>query len=246
MDLDVGQQVPEERSKRWVGVWLCLWACALTTFCLGQEGAGEEIWFDIGKYYPVGKDTALGGDTGVRGFFFEEGSRVLFVRPSLRYRPTGNLSLYGGLGLFYAFREGPFDANEIRPWGGISLRWPTFRTVHIENYFRAEGRFLGSEQIDEVLSVLRLRHKLGTVLPLGNKQPGGVGFYLPVSFEVLFAAGGDIPARFINQTRLAVGLGYQINPCWRIELNYNNVRLRTDAGDDLATAIHLFRIQIKG
>jgi hypothetical protein len=211
-----------------------------------EETPRKEIWFDIAKYYPLNSNLAIGGDTGLRGFVFEAGSNSLYVRPSLRFRTGDYLSFYGGVGLFYVFREGPFDANEIRPWGGVSLRWPTFRDVSIENYFRAEGRYLRSEEIDQVLSVLRLRHKLSTVLPLGNKQPGGAGLYLPVSAEVFFTAAGDTPARFINQTRFAVGVGYRLNPCWRIEFTYNSVRLRTDASDNFTTQIHLVRIQIKG
>jgi hypothetical protein len=81
---------------------------------------------------------------------------------------------------------------------------------------------------------------------LANKDPQGPGFYLPVSYEVFFRAAGDIPARFINQARFTVGIGYQFNPSWRMELHYYNVQFREDAGSSFATTAHLFRIQIKG
>jgi hypothetical protein len=83
------------------------------------------------------------------------------------------------------------------------------------------------------------------VLPLADKKPLGPGFYLPFSVEAFFRAGGDIPARFINQTRLAIGIGYQFSSGWKLETSYNWVSFRQDVGEGFATTAHLIRIQIK-
>jgi hypothetical protein len=248
--------MPELKKKQTSGrvsliqSWLLLFLVCFIfpLFCSAQdpEPSLAEVWFDISKYFPVSNSLSLGGDTGVRGFVFEEEFTVVYIRPSFQYLLRDSLSLHGGVGVFYAFQEGPVNLGEIRPWGGVKLRWPTFKSIYLENYFRADGRFLRTQEIDEYLSVLRLRHRIGTVLPIADKKPGGEGFYLPVSFEVFFRGAGDIPARFINQTRFTVGLGYQLNSGWRLETSYNWIQFRPDAGDEFATIAHMFRIQIKG
>jgi hypothetical protein len=207
------------------------------------------VWFDVSKYFRASGSLRLGGDSGVRGFVFEEEFVAVYVRPSFEYLWNDAVRLYGGVGLFHAFQDGPSDITEIRPWGGFSLRWPAFRSVYLENYFRAEGRFFRTRKIEEIeqaLSSLRLRHRIGTVLPIAGKKPAGKGFYIPLSFEVFFRAAGDIPARFIDQTRFWIGIGYQLGSGWKLETSYSWIQLRNDTQEGFASTTHLIRIQIKG
>jgi len=230
---------------------LCLLSLILLTsalHCAAQSSGSNlgEVWFDASKYFPINNSLSLGGDAGIRGFVTEEDYAAIYIRPSFDYRFSDQVSLHGGVGMFYAFQDGPFDVGEVRPWGGVKLRWPAFRSIYLENYSRAEGRFLLVRETDERFSVLRLRHRIGTVLPIGDMTPGGKGFYLPVSFEVFFPAAGDNVARFINQTRFTVGIGYQLTSGWRLEISYNWIQFKTDARDEFVTTAHMIRIQIKG
>jgi hypothetical protein len=230
----------------WCLLSLVLLAIPLDCGAQDTDSNLAEVWFDLTKYFPVNNALSLGGDTGIRGLISEEDFTAIYIRPSLEYRYSEKLSLHGGVGLFHAFQDGLSDVNEIRPWGGIKLRWPAFRSIYLENYFRAEGRFLRPQEIDQFLSVLRLRHCFGTVLPLGEMKPQGKGFYAPVSFEVFFRGAGDIPARFINQTRFTVGIGYRLISGWRLQTSYNWIQLRSVARSEFETTAHMIRIQIKG
>jgi len=230
----------------WCFILLSLWNFST---CLAQEdeSADKQVWVDLTKYYPLDKRVQLGGDTGLRGFFaFDDEWTAFFIRPSMTYVARGNLSFHGGVGLFYAFQDGHNDAWEVRPWAGVRLSWPRIGPLPVEHYFRAEERFIRIESRPDFQSVLRLRYRFGTNVPLSPDNGQVSRFYVPLSYEFFMNAGGDVPARFVNNTRFVLGLGCRVTPKWRIELNYTLISFRGSTRDSFYTAAHVFRIQIRG
>jgi hypothetical protein len=220
-------------------VWIAVAMVALST----HVDAESQLWFDVSKLFPVRNDLSLGGDTGIRGMILND-FFLAYVRPTAAVEVHDRVSILGGVGLSYLFEDGPRDLIEIRPWGGVLARWPDFGQFGLRHYVRVEQRFLRIQnEVD--LSVLRLRYRLGSVIPLPLGWRGR-GIYVPVAVELFLNAAGDEIVRFINQSRFVAGVGYRMNDSWRIELNYTGIFIKIDATEGFQNPIHVFRIQIKG
>jgi len=215
--------------------------------CLAQGSASEQIWFDVTDYFRINQGFSIGGDAGIRGMVFsDEEWMALYIRPSVSYRASRDLEFSGGLGLFQAFRPGPEDALEVRPWGGVRYMWPRSPKMTLEHYFRAEGRNVRLGQNQDFRSALRLRYRIATYLPITSEKSTGRGIYLPLQYEWFMDAAGDVPARFINQNRFVAGFGYRLSSKWRFELQYTLVLFRESARDGFEPFAHVFRFRVLG
>lgn len=224
---------------------LLFWMLTGSLFAQSNVEGETQFWFDVTKFFPLADELGLGGDAGIRGFVLDGDWTVVYVRPTLKFDPLNTFSLRGGVGVFYAFQDGPKDIVEVRPWAGTLVRWPRIKKLRLQHRFRADLRFRKRQQLDFYTSVLRLRYRIGTTVPIGA-QAGPKTFYIPISFELLMDSAGDLNARFINASRFVAGLGYRISDHWRIELNYTRILVRLDASDPLRSRFHVLRIQIKG
>ena len=230
-----------KRALLWVFVGLRVFQ-----YGFAQDTKKKQLWLDVTNHFAVNEQFRIGGDAGIRGFVFDEEWTVLYLRPSINYALNDRLTLHGGVGLFTAFVAEAGDTFEIRPRGGVRLRWPKIGKVLLEHYVRGEERYIRREEQGDFRSFSRLRYRVGAYFPISGASLEEKGLYLPLLYEFFWVAGGDIPAMFMNHNRLVVGLGYRINSKWRIELQYTQMLFREGVGTGLVPTAHVFRIRVKG
>ena len=155
------------------------------------------------------------------------------VYPSLRYLANATVDLRGGVGFIYTGQVPATNTFEIRPYQGTRLIWPRLKRLEFYHPIRLEERFLF--QTGAKLSAsLRLRYKLGTVIPIGDVIEHITGYNrtsIPVSIE-LFFDGGGIQEQFGSRLRISAGFAYVFSATWSTDINLIVQESRsTDTGD---------------
>ncbi len=139
--------------------------------------------------------------------------------PSIRYLATRAIDVRGGLGLYYTLQDGP-DQTELRPYQGAKLIWPTLRKFELSHLARLEERLVFQPGADPDFG-LRIRYRVGTVLPLGSLIERVTGYNrisIPLSLE-LFIDPADVEERFASTVQLLAGLAYIIDRDWSVDLS---------------------------
>ena len=166
-----------------------------------------------------------------------------YVKPSVRYRTAPFLMLHGGVGLFYNFLPGD-DLPELRPFIGVRLLGPEFGGGFVvSNYLRVELRAFYIKSTASWDAGLRGRWQLQVTSPrfnIGSAEE----FYALASVEPFFDLDGSIPAGFGDRFRVNIGLGKQLTPSLRGELNYMFHKVRVpDQGGVLEVDDHVVRLR---
>ena len=106
-------------------VWLTLLALFIPGAAAAQSREFSELhtWSDLATIYDFSDRFRYDGDYGLRGVISDPEWTLLYVRPSVRYRPRDWVTLHGGAGLFYNFLDGD-DLPGLRPWLGASVAPP--------------------------------------------------------------------------------------------------------------------------
>ena len=142
------------------------------------------------------------------------------VLPSLRYLASATLDLRGGLGVIYTGQEDATNTLELRPYQGTRLTWPRLKRFHFYHLIRLEERFVFQTGENPSAS-LRLRYKLGTVIPIGNVIEHITGYNrtsIPVSIELFFDV-GDVEEQFASRLRISAGFAYIFSAAWSADIN---------------------------
>jgi hypothetical protein len=92
---------------------------------------------------------------------------------------------------------------------------------------------------------LRFRYRLGFTWPLNRYtvEPGAV--YIPFSFESFASVGSDTRDPFSDHERITVGIGYVINPRWRLEMRYSREYRRDLPGEMFDANGDILDIRVK-
>ena len=199
-------------------------------------------WTDVATIYNFSDQFRYDGDYGLRGLLTDKNWTLLYLRPSVRYRAKPWMTLHGGAALFYNFFPEE-DLPELRPWVGARFVGPRPGGFTISNYLRLELRAFYLKGKSEWDAGLRFRWQLQVVSPrfrIGSLEE----FYGLASIEPFIDGSSGIEGTFGDRFRYNMGIGKQVTPGLRIDLNYLFHRVRvTDAGGDLTLDDHVIRLR---
>ena len=167
------------------------------------------------------------------------------VYPSLRYVANATVDLRGGLGLIYTGQEPETNTLEVRPYQGTRLTWPRLKRFDFYHVIRLEERFLFQSGAKPSVS-LRLRYKLGTVIPIGDVIEHITGYNrtsIPVSIE-LFFDGGDLQEQYASKLRISAGFAY-IFGAWSTDINLIVQESKNTETGDFTTSDIIFQVDLR-
>jgi len=229
------------------------WALAAILLAPALARAGDtttQIWTDYHLHYYRSENVEYYGDAGAR--FLSENSNWLkvYARPTLRFHNFHDfrrVDLHLGIGVFYTYQKNSPDVVEIRPWQGIRLQWPDLGLVTLTNYFRVEERFSSEAGQHDYSAALRLRYRLGTMVPIKRAihRHEFDPVYMPVSAEVFYDFGDQIDRFFRDEARFSAGLGYVWSNRWVFEFDFTYELSSSGETSDLSTDTCIFRLQVK-
>ena len=212
-------------------VWLALLALFIPGEAAAQSREFSELhtWTDLATIYDFSDRFRYDGDYGLRGLISDPEWTLLYVRPSVRYRPRAWVSLHGGVGLFYNFLDGD-DLPELRPWLGVRFVGPTPGGFTFSNYLRLEMRAFYLKSEGEWDVGLRGRWQLQVTSPafrIGSWND----FDALASIEPFLDL--DSPTKEVlgDQFRVNLGIRKWLTPALRLGLNYLFHNVRVADGD---------------
>lgn len=167
------------------------------------DGLSTQLWLDYNPSWAIGAKTDFFGDLGARTALELSDFWRFVVRPSVRYHPSRSVTVAGGLGSFYTRNDVIADRWEIRPWQGVTVRWPR-RRVSLEHYLRLEQLFDFNTRTGESRNSVRGRYRLLAFMDVGARRPGRF-WRLMGSVEGFLTLGGD-QGQSREQFRLTAGL----------------------------------------
>jgi len=234
------------RRKRLALVLLLLGAAA--TFAsppaAAQTPEFEEFhtWTDLATIGNFSGRFRYDVDYGFRGALTDSDWTLLYLRPSVRYRPRDWVAFHGGAALFYNFFPGD-DLPELRPWVGVRFKGPRPGGWLFTNYFRLELRAFYLKSRSEWETGLRGRWQVQVTSPrfrIGSAEE----FYGLFSVEPFFEIGSSVSGSFGDRYRINLGLGKQVKDGLRIDLNYLFHKIRIpDTGGNLDLDDHVLRLR---
>lgn len=147
-----------------------------------------------------------------------------------------------GVGFYYTDQLYSRDRFELRFMQGTSFYFKTGQHSSIKNFIRIEERFQRSMGDGEWSDGYRFRYKLSSAIPLGELLfDFSKGLYMPVSLEAFVNL--QKTDRFNDVIRLSFGLGYKINPRWKVEADLVYKRTQ-DQGFNINSDNFLFRLRV--
>ena len=169
-----------------------------------QDDVSPQLWADFNPSWRRSPKFEVYSDIGVRK---EIGSSTALwrfvVRPSVRYSPSRDVRISGGIGNFLTVNDVIANRYEFRPWQGVSLTWPRSPLV-FEHFVRLEEIFDFNTRTWESLNSLRGRYRLRGSY---DWAPGGPGRYWRImgSIEGFLTLVGE-SGQSRELVRLTVGL----------------------------------------
>ncbi len=207
-----------------------------------------QLWLDLHLSLIANDKLDYFGDAGFRTFFNDRISERIYVRPSVRYHYRENITLLGGVGLFYSILHSESNNMEIRPWQGISVDWPSFkripalqRRLRVNHLVRLEQQIIFSSEETDFNP--RARYKLSANLNL-CKECGTRYWYIPTYLEFFFPFQNEVGGFFTNRNRLGTGIAYVQSRDWHYVFMANRFRSRSSKEEDFKISDYVFRISI--
>ena len=217
----------------------------LPSLARSADDTDVQLWADYDGYFYFRPNWEFYGDAGFRTVLETIEWQKIYARPSLRYHVKDHpLEGRGGFGVFYTHNDTTSNQLELRPWGGLLVKWPKISSLTISNYFRLEGRFIWNTDDWSQSETLRFRYRVGTKITQ-NLDVVEKYFYIPVSAEWFANVGPDVAEVYSGRFRGSVGLGYIFNNIWVGEFHFTVQSSRSGSDQTFETNDYIFRFQIK-
>jgi hypothetical protein len=138
-------------------------------FSQTKNDVSKEIWIDFTPSYYFNPGFQLLGEIGFWHNFKENGWTKLAFKPYIRTWLGSKFNLFLGIGNYYAHIQNYDDRLEIRPFQGISTKWPKWE-IPIYHYLRLEERFDFNTKTWKSDNSLRLRYSLSGTYKFNKQQ----------------------------------------------------------------------------
>ncbi|WP_176112987.1 DUF2490 domain-containing protein [Sediminibacterium ginsengisoli] len=145
------------------------------------------------------------GEAQLRSQQFFNGFSYYEYKGGIGYNIQKNLTVLVGVGNYHTYTPfgnftDPELANEVRTWEQLTITNNISR-LKLEHRYRIEQRFIGSSFHS------RFRYRMNGILPINHKVLQPKTWYAGASAEVFILD----KAPHFEQSRLFLGLGYQLN-----------------------------------
>ena len=206
-------------------------------FSQSENNFSKQIWIDLNPSYYFNPGLQLFGDIGVRKEVENNGWMRFVIRPSLRTWLGSKFNFYTGVGSFYTFNKLITNRWEIRPFQGISTRWPDWE-IPIHHYFRIEERFDFNTETWKAQSSIRVRYRLSASYKWDAVQYDRF-WQATFSIEPFFTLVGN-QGQFQEQVRVTAGLNrsFAYDSRIRFEITWQQEQLFFKP-EDLVSNIYL-------
>ncbi|WP_273275155.1 DUF2490 domain-containing protein [Maribacter polysiphoniae] len=154
-----------------------------------------------------------------------------FYKIGLGYRVTPNISVGAGYVHHYSETRTNISVSENRPYEEICLN-RKIKKLSVSHRYRIEHRWINKDGVTDFVN--RMRYRLQLIHPISGK------FYIKVFDEIFLNLQEDV----FNQNRLHTGIGYQINPNFKVEMGYLKNHLANRADDILRIGV-LFKTDLR-
>lgn len=185
----------------------------------------QQLWVSFDPSYKLTQKKQFKGSVGYRTiappswnrFIAKGGLEVttdgLILKKFKKIKTQENYSY--GAGMYYLDSDTGSNSFELRPYQGYRVSFNASHRLAFGQYLRLEERFVFSKSNGNVFG-LRLRYQiLGTINFEGLIFQEGTGMYFPMGVEFFFNIRKT--SQFNDVLRVSPGIGYQINPGFKIQ-----------------------------
>jgi len=208
-----------------------------------QEEINEEYRVTFVPTYPVSKKIFL---TTYLGYVnipdLKQVNYYLGAPLLVTYRPNPVIEFMAGAFIVFSRPKEGLDNNEFRPLAGVKLYLPNDHHLNIYNWTRYEYRsfhYMDDESLDNVKN--RLRNRIGLEIPLSKNAWQPKTLYALTDFEFFYT----FEKKYFDRFRERLGLGYILDPHWRVELIYHIQMLRASKDENPVWTDNILRLNIK-
>ena len=232
--------------KAWLKLFLLILFVPTIIYAQEEEydGVDKQLWFDYYHYHHLKPHLMYYGDVGYRFLLPDADWQMIYLRPSVRWKPKDLYDLSGGIGVFQTFYKDTTNTFEFRPWQGLRVTWPTFKKISFYEYIRLEERFNFVQGRGDMEFNLRFRFKIGTRIPI-YFFPNAGSIFAVADIEWFMDFGQEISELFSNRTRLGAGVGYKMNTFWTFEFHYVWQRSRVGDDNEFKTSDNLIQFKVR-
>ena len=188
----------------------------------------NHLWLEGFFDYSFGHNLDFFADASYRQVFGTENNwNRIMVRPSMKWGVLKWLDIRGGIGIFYSDFNTGQNILEIRPWQGVAIGWPKFKTIKFTHLFRLEQQIIYETESWTHRYTNRYRYLFGTRIKLSKTRKYNV-LFIPASVEFFFRSDEALNRLLRNDGRYTMGLGYVFNREITVDLRYFIQRSRSE------------------
>ncbi|MCG2460518.1 DUF2490 domain-containing protein [Flavobacteriaceae bacterium F89] len=209
---------------KWV-LCILLWGIVLDSYAQEDSDFTQQLWASFNPSYKLTEKKQIKGDLGYRTISPPSWNRLIargglevvtdgLILKNFKKIKTQENYTYGA-GMFYLNSDTGSNSFEIRPYQGYRVSFNVSNRLAFGQYIRLEERFVFSKSSGNVFGV-RLRYQiLGNINLEGLIFQEGTGIYFPIGVEFFFNIRKT--SQFNDVLRVSPGIGYQINPGFKIQ-----------------------------
>lgn len=237
---------------KWIS-GILIWGLVFTVN--GQEDSdfSQQLWASFNPSYKLTEKKQIKGDLGYRTisppswnrFIARGGLEVvtdgLILKKFKKIKTQENYTY--GAGMFYLNSDTGSNSFEIRPYQGYRVSFNVSSRFAFGQYIRLEERFVFSNGDDGNVFGVRLRYQiLGTINLEGLIFEEGTGVYFPMGVEFFFNIRKT--SQFNDVLRISPGIGYQINPGFKIQGGIAYHYTKDEAGEVAKSNDFIFQFNL--
>lgn len=200
-----------------------------------------QTWNDVILKYKFNDKLSHVGDVGAR-YFFESHWSVFYIRPAIQWKINKDISLTGGVALFYNANSDYDNISDYRIFQAIEAVWPRIGEFSFHHRVMTEERWFDTENTTAQYK-LRGRYRLGLFTPHYKLLSKEKINFSEVLIEFLDHLDGNNPLPFNNVQRYTLVFGHEFANKSALELHYQVHAV--DVYSNFNIQQHIIRIRLK-
>ncbi|MEL4308781.1 DUF2490 domain-containing protein [Joostella sp. CR20] len=215
-----------------------------------DNGVTRQIWFQLNPSWKINDKFKINAEVAYRTIDPNNWTRFV-TKAEMAYnfeklnikKVSFDHSYTLGVGYFYIHNFYDFDTFEYRVHQGYKIGASITNRIYLQQYLRLEERFTNLFRSSRSFG-LRFRYKIEATLDLnGLFTSKHRGIYIPADIEFFF---NIKKAKQINDViRVSPGLGYVIDPSFKVQLNLSYHYTKQEFDDLIKTNDLIFKLSVK-